>query len=283
MTLQDEHDGDFFGTPTSGALARVPKEALNRPLNCLFPPRDVGVGSLEEGPERFADDPVTRFADPRFPVREGDEGEDDVAPGLTAGFSARGVDRGADEDPGPDKGVQADEAGKEQVAFLAGVHAGAARRRFHQLGQEVCGLVAVRQEGRELSESDGEPLPRGVVGRSETRDESLQGVRQVGSVSTRRFWREGQRCEEVCRCVDPSVRVVRSEQREQGQDRLPRSASDCRRHSTVGVNLRQVSGCVRCLRATGCSFRRSAQIVVEGRHSQNRAQARRRLKLGERY
>ena len=219
VALQDEDDRNLFRAPSSSLFSCVAEQALDGPLDCVVAPRDGVCVEFEEGPERLADDPVARFADPRFPVREGDEGEDDVAPGLALFGDGRTLR--ADEDAGADEGVKSDEAGKEQVSLLAGVDACPARGGFEELRQDARCDFRVGQEGGELREGDGEPLPRCVVGRGETRYESLEGIRGIGPCIGC-FKGERERVDQVESCVDASVRVVRSEQREQGQDRLPR-------------------------------------------------------------
>lgn len=219
VALQDEDDRDFFRAPSPSLFSSVAEQALDGPLDCLVAPRDGVCVEFEEGPECLADDPVARFADPRFPVREGDEGEDDVAPGLALFGNGRTLR--ADEDAGADDGVESDEAGKEQVSLFAGVDACPARGGFEKLRQDAGCSVRVWQEGGELRECDGKPLPRCVIGGGETCYESLEGIRGIWPC-IRCFRRERERVDQVESCVDASVRVVRSEQREQGQDRLPR-------------------------------------------------------------
>lgn len=220
VALQDEDDRDLFRAPSSRLFSCVAEQALDGPLDCVLAPGDGVRVEFEEGPECLADDPVARFSDPRFPVREGDEGEDDVAPGLAL-FGDGGTLR-ADEDARADEGVESDEAGKEQVSLLAGVDTCPARGSFEELRQDGGCDFGVGQEGGELREGDGEPLPRCVVGGGEARYESLEGIRGIGPCIRCLARGERERVDQVESCVDARVRVVRSEQREQGQDRLPR-------------------------------------------------------------
>lgn len=215
VRLEHEDNGNLLGGEPARLLASVAHEALHGPPHDLVLPRQL-LWRLEEGSERLTHDPVRRLANPGLLVGEGDEGLDDLLPV----FAVCGrLALAANEHAGADEGVEAHEAGKEEVALLAGVGASLGGGRVDELREDArCEVRVGGQEAHELREGNGEALASGFVARGETGDETLERIGRVGVRGG--GGREGQDLDELCGCVEPSCGVVAREEREEREDAL---------------------------------------------------------------